>query len=459
VTEHENDRPDDLTEDLTADLGEHLTVGPAAYEAFGAPAAPPPPAPAVAPAPVVSDLFRRRVTMAVTGAFVLGGVLAGSAVAIGLHRSSTGSPTTSVITEGWPGQNGSTQGGSQGGSQGGYGGQGYSFTPPSGGGGSDPFGGQFGSRFGNFGSGGAGATAETASDATAAQSVGLVEITSTLPDGKAAGTGIIWSSDGLVVTNHHVVAGATSVQVTVVSTGKTYSATYVGGDATADVAVIRLDGASGLTPATLSTNAAQDGDTITSVGDAGGNGGSLTASPGTVQGVDQKITVQDDGGGSSTLTGLIEMAAYVVPGDSGGAVFDKSGQVVGMNVAASSGGQTVTGYAIPIATVRSVAQEIIGGQASSQVQLGYHGYLGIGLSPTSTTPIVVQVERGDAAAKAGVVVGDTITTVDGTAVKTVAQLRAAIAKTEPGDTVTLGWRTSGGKSRSATVTLGQAPIG
>ncbi len=299
---------------------------------------------------------------------------------------------------------------------------------------------------------------ESAADATAAQSVGLVEISSTLTNGKGAGTGFILSSAGTVVTNHHVVEGATSLKVTVVSTGKTYTAKYVGGDSTADVAVLKLRNASGLTPVKEASKAAAEGDPVTAVGDAGGDGGALTASTGTVAAIDQHITVRNDDGTTNRLTGLIELNAYVVPGDSGGAVLNAAGSVVGMNVAASTGSRSVTGYAIPVSTVRSVADQILAGKETATIDLGYHGYLGVWLDPSTTAPRVVQVTDGGAAARAGVSVGDTITKLNGRTLTSADQLRNKLAKTAPGERVKVTWKDQSGANRSATVPLGRAPI-
>jgi S1-C subfamily serine protease len=299
---------------------------------------------------------------------------------------------------------------------------------------------------------------ETTSDATAEQSAGIVEITSTLANGTGAGTGLVLDQDGTIVTNHHVVEGATSLEVTDVSTGRTYQARYVGGDAVADVAVIQLEDASGLTPVDLSGDAAQVGDAITSVGDAGGDGGALTAAPGTVSALGQDITVQATDGSSAELTDLIRMDAYVVPGDSGGAVLDGDGEVVGMNVAASSGSRQVTGYAIPIATVSSIVDRIEAGDEGGDVELGYHGYLGVGLATSASTPLVAQVIDGTAAQDAGITAGDTITAVDGTSVRTAQALQEAVAAHDAGDRVTITWTTASGGTQSATVTLGEGPV-
>lgn len=299
---------------------------------------------------------------------------------------------------------------------------------------------------------------EVYADATAEQSVGIVQITSTTANGTGAGTGLVLSADGTVVTNHHVVEGASDIEVTVVSTAQTYSATYVGGDATNDVAVLTLDGASGLTPVTLASTATAAGGEVTAVGDAGGDGGSLTASPGTVTATDQQITVEGDDGTSSTLTGLVEVDAYVVPGDSGGAVLDADDDVVGMNVAASMGTGDVTGYAIPIATVQSVVDQILAGDESGTVSLGQHGYLGVALAADVSGVTVAQVVQGEAAAVAGLAAGDTITSFDGTGVTSAEQLSALVAEHDAGDEVAIAWTSADGAAHTATVTLGLAPV-
>ncbi|WGY00254.1 trypsin-like peptidase domain-containing protein [Nocardioides sp. QY071] len=305
-----------------------------------------------------------------------------------------------------------------------------------------------------------GATGRDTADATDEQSTGVVEISSTLTNGTSAGTGLVLDSDGTIVTNHHVVEGATAIAVTVVTTARTYTARYVGANATTDVAVLQLEDASGLTPVDLSDTAAAVGDEITSVGDAGGDGGSLTASPGTVAALHDDITVESTDGspGGTALTDLIRMDAYVVPGDSGGAVLDADGEVVGMNVAASSGTSDVTGYAIPVATVERVVAQIESGDTGSGVELGYDGYLGVALDPSAGAPLVAEVTHGSAAASAGIAAGDTITRVDGTAVGTTDELRAAISAHAAGDRVTVTWTTATGSNESATVTLGEAPV-
>jgi S1-C subfamily serine protease len=198
------------------------------------------------------------------------------------------------------------------------------------------------------------------------------------------------------------------------------------------------------------------GDQVTAVGDAGGDGGSLTASPGTVTALQQSITAQSEGGGSAQrLTGLIQVDADLMPGDSGGALLNSDGNVVGMNVAASS--DSTTGFAIPMTTVMSVVHAIENGDSSGTVDIGYDAFLGVALANNSGTTISGVVDGGGAAA-AGLRAGDRITAVDGTRVSTASGLRSAIASHSPGDQVRVTWTSSGGQSHTATVTLGRAPI-
>ncbi|HEX4190508.1 MAG TPA: trypsin-like peptidase domain-containing protein [Marmoricola sp.] len=366
-----------------------------------------------------------------------------------------------IVGNGWASLHGSTQA-SYAGGYGGYssGPEGYAYS-------GSPFGGygSFGSGSGSVGSGsGSGqttqATDEATSTATAAQSVGLVEITSVLDFGEAesAGTGMILSSDGTVVTNHHVVAGATSITVTDVATGKTYTARVVGADATDDVAVLKLADATGLTPVAVDEEGTGVGASVTAVGDANGDGGTLTAAAGSVKSLDSTITVQDDDGTSSTLAHEIEIAADIIPGDSGGALYNSDGKVVGMNVAASEGSAEVTGYVIPIARVESVANEILTGETSSEITYGYGAFLGVELSSASTAPLVSAVIDDSAAAKAGITAGDTVTSVGGTKVGTATGLKSAVASHQAGSQIAITWTDQSGATHSAEVTLGRAPV-
>ena len=345
-----------------------------------------------------------------------------------------------------------------------------STTSPNGNGSTSPFGGN-GNRFGNGGLQGgqsigqqAPAGEAPATAATAAQEVGVVTIDTILAyddSERAAGTGMILTSNGYILTNNHVVEGSTSITVTVESTGQKYTATVVGTDTTADVAVLKLTGASGLHSVTFaSAEKVVAGQSVYSVGNAEGTGKLVTA-VGTVGAVNQSLTIGSDASDTSEhLTGLIQLNSDVVSGDSGGPLFDKSGKVIGMVTAASSGSATVTGYAINIAQVLKVADAIESGTSSSEIVLGYPAFAGINIASTPNATDGVPVAStfpGMPAAKAGITAGDTITSVNGVAMSSATQLSAAIQAHKVGDTVTITWVTAAGVSQSAAVTLVAGP--
>lgn len=305
---------------------------------------------------------------------------------------------------------------------------------------------------------GADADAATSTEATADQSRGVVLIETTLTDGAASGTGLVIDASGLVLTNYHVVEGSTSVTGTLATDGTAYDATVVGFDETADVALLQLDGASGLDVVDLD----DDGDpavsdTVTAVGNAEGQG-SLSASTGTVVALGRSITTAattvSDG---EDLTGLIQTDAYVVGGYSGGALLDEEGEVVGITTAASQAGPSES-YAVPIEDALDVAEQIAAGDESADVQVGPAAYLGIGVVDTGAGVRVGQVEAGTAAAGAGVAVGDRVTRVGGATITSLDTLRAALATFEPGDRVVLRWTDTAGTSHRATITLGASPV-
>jgi S1-C subfamily serine protease len=276
---------------------------------------------------------------------------------------------------------------------------------------------------------------------------------------------MVIGASGEVLTNNHVVDGATTISVTIPSTGRTYSATVVGTDKTEDVAVIQLKGASGLKTIPLGDSSkVAPGDSVVALGNAGGVGGAPAVVTGTVRAIDQTITASDMGGANAeTLNGLIETNAPIQPGDSGGPLANSAGQVIGMDTAASSarrfnGGATVS-FAIPINHALSIAQQIETGQASSTIRIGLPGFLGVGVAATSSGngAAVSSVASGTPAAKAGLVPGDTITAVDGTAISDGTGLTTALHPHHPGDRVSLTWVTAAGATRSATVTLASGP--
>jgi S1-C subfamily serine protease len=394
----------------------------------------PPPAP---------EPQRRRPGVRVLGA--LGTVGLAGGVVLGVATASGG--TTSVVGQASPADGGSVATTFRpGGGWGWYGGG----WPGSGG---FPGGDDWGTPSGSPSGTTSGATA------TAAQSVGIVEIDTVLQyrDAQAAGTGMLLTSDGEVLTNNHVVDGATGITVTVASTGRSYPATVVGTDPTDDVAVLQLSNAAGLQTARLSTSPATVGEAVTGVGNAGGTG-TLTAAPGSVTALDQTITASDENGGNSEqLSGLIETDAAIQAGDSGGPLFDTAtGRVIGMDTAASSGG-AAQGYAIPIATAEAIARQIESGVDNSTIHQGYPAFLGVSVQDGTGGATVAGVLSGGPAAQAGIGAGDVITEVGGTAVGSADDLSTALAGYAPGDRARIGWTDASGATHSATVTLATGP--
>lgn len=191
----------------------------------------------------------------------------------------------------------------------------------------------------------------------------LVNINVRLQNARAAGTGIVLSSSGEVLTNNHVISGATSISVTDVGNGRTYPAQVVGRDRGHDIAVLQLQGASGLQTASIGdSSTVAVGDEIAAIGNAGGRGGTPSIAAGTVSALDQTITVRDDTTGSAQqLTGLIHVTAPLQPGYSGGPLVNTAGQVIGVNTAASTGSRSSggDGFAIPINDAIAISKTVL----------------------------------------------------------------------------------------------------
>jgi len=310
----------------------------------------------------------------------------------------------------------------------------------------------------------------------------LVDVVSTdgYQQAASAGTGIVLTSNGEILTNNHVIEGATAIKVTDVGNGRTYTATVVGYDASQDVAVLQLQGASGLTVASLGdSGSVRVGDNVVALGNAGGKGGTPSVAAGTVTALGQSITASDSGSGvSEQLTGLIETNAGIQPGDSGGSLVNAYGQVIGMDTAASSTyqfqSQSSSGeqaYAIPINEAVSIAKQIEAGTTSADVHIGATAFLGIQTQPagspgfgsgfgsgTSGSGVTISgTVSGSPAANAGLTAGDEITSLGGQQVASAEDVAHVLVSYHPGDSISVTWLDQSGQSHTATLTLTSGP--
>jgi putative serine protease PepD len=264
---------------------------------------------------------------------------------------------------------------------------------------------------------------------------------------QAEGTGFVYDDKGDIVTNDHVVNGASSISVKL-NNGQTYKATVVGADITTDIAVIHID-ASGLTPLTLADSSnVQVGDAVVAIGNPFGLDDTVTS--GIVSALNRQITAPDN---TTPIAGAIQTDAAINHGNSGGPLLNMNGEVIGITsqIQSDGGGNEGVGFAIPSNLVRTIVNELI---SSGSAQ---HAQLGVVPSTTSTNGVkVTSVEAGSGAKKAGLQVGDVITELDGTAITSADQLRAIIAVRKPGETVTLTIRRNG-DTKTVKATLGNRP--
>jgi S1-C subfamily serine protease len=282
--------------------------------------------------------------------------------------------------------------------------------------------------------------------------------------GEAAGTGMVLTSSGEILTNNHVIRGATAIRVTVPATSRSYAAKVVGYDVSDDVAVLQLAGASSLeTVAVGNSSTLKPGRRVTAVGNAGGTG-RLRTTTGTVTGVGRTITVSDESGVTARLTGLVETNAGLEPGDSGGPLLDAARKVVGMNTAASVGFdfQRVSssdGYAVPINRAVAIARLIEAGKASATIHVGATAYLGVEVAPGYGTlgALVAGVVPGGPADTAGLAPGDTILSVAGRTISSPEALGALVRTKKPGATVAVTYLDEVGAGHTVRVRLGSGP--
>ena len=289
----------------------------------------------------------------------------------------------------------------------------------------------------------------------------------------AAGTGLIITSSGDVLTNNHVVEGSVSIKVSIQGKSGTYAATVIGVDPADDIAVIHVNGVSGLPTVTIADSSTVTiGDTVYALGNALGLGGSPRVTQGIVTALDQTITASDNGAQAEQLTGMIQSDAEISPGDSGGALVNSAGQVIGIITAGQAQGfrsnSTTIAFAIPSSKAVDIANRILAGQAGNGIYIGPVGYLGVSvqtLDATSAAQLglsissgayVRAVVAGSPAEHAGITAGSVITRVNTAVVDTAASLGDALHKYKPGDQVKITW-ISGSDTHTANVTLISGP--
>jgi S1-C subfamily serine protease len=305
-----------------------------------------------------------------------------------------------------------------------------------------------------------------------------VDVISSLGDqgAMAYGTGVVLTSNGEILTNNHVINGATSIKVRDVGNGRTYAASVVGYSQADDVAVVQLKDASGLRTATIGDSGTVSvGNKVVAIGNADGQDGTPSVATGRVTALNQAITASDEGSGfSEKLTGLIQTNANIQPGDSGGPLTNIHGQVVGLDTAASTGSSwqfssasPTQAYTVPINEALSVARQIEAGTSSSTVHIGATGFLGIEIGASSTVPgaqggssggaQVAGVVSGTAAAQTGLAAGDTITSLAGHKISSSSEIRTVLEHYHPGDKIGISWTDQSGGSHSGSIVLGSGP--
>ncbi len=342
---------------------------------------------------------------------------------------------------------------------------------------------------------------------------GLVDIASTLTynNETAEGTGMILSAGGLVLTNNHVIDRATSVSVSLVTNpAKKYQARVVGYDSADDVALLQLEGASGLTPVKVGNSAQVSlGTPVLALGNAEGQGGARAA-VGIINALDRSIQANDEGSNSTeNLNHMLQTNAPIKQGDSGGALANDAGQVIGMITAANTSASSqfgtsggTLGFAIPINSALSLARQIARGKSSSTVYIGLPGFLGVQvaqsdspnpqqqaadeqagqgagplpggnsqacvtgnqsfsgvsqIAPAGTGALVLGVICGTAAQSGGLGPGDVIISVNGHPVTTPGSLTGITATFHAGTVISVGWEAIGGAKHTSSIRLGSGP--
>jgi len=278
---------------------------------------------------------------------------------------------------------------------------------------------------------------------------------------QGAGTGMIITPDGDVLTNAHVVAGATDIKVTLTTDNSTHDAVLLGSDPTADVAVIKMQGVSNLKTVTLGRSSSMRvGDDVVAIGNALALPGGPTVTHGIVSAVDRTIDAENE-----RLEHLIQTDAAINPGNSGGPLANSAGEVIGMNTAVAGQAQNI-GFAIAVDTVKPIADQLKTGKGATKAT----AFLGVttvtvtsdiqqrfGLS-VSKGALVRDVSPGTGADAAGLQTGDVIVKFGNDNIASSDDLSASVRKHQPGDKVEVTWM-RGSQRMTGTVTLGSRPSG
>ncbi|HZB97579.1 MAG TPA: trypsin-like peptidase domain-containing protein, partial [Candidatus Sulfotelmatobacter sp.] len=292
----------------------------------------------------------------------------------------------------------------------------------------------------------------------------VVDITSSFPEGTGAGTGMVISSNGEVLTNNHVVEGANAIVGQIAGAGALHRIRVIGTDPSSDVALVQLQGVSGLKTVSVGDSSTVSvGDPVVAIGNALGRQGPPAVAQGQVVALDRTVTASDETGLSAeTLSGLIQVNAPIVPGDSGGPLVDSSGKVIGIDTAAAAPRfrfqpSSSMGFAIPINSAMAVASQLRSTRSgSANSQPGQRALLGVEIQDADQPgegALVVGVQSGGPADSAGIRQGDNIISVDGKSIASASDLSAAIRRHHPGDRVQVVWVDTGGSEHTHTVAL------
>jgi len=272
-----------------------------------------------------------------------------------------------------------------------------------------------------------------------------------------AGTGIVLTPDGELLTNAHVVNGATSIKVTIGNDKQSHDATLIGIDRNHDLALVKISGVSNLPTAQLGNSSdLQVGDSVIAIGNALNLQGGMTVTEGIVSALNRSISAGDQNGASSeSLSGLIQTDAAINPGNSGGPLVNSSGQVVGINTATSGDAQNI-GFAIAIDNAKPVIDQLrkggSGSSSSGSNAAAGQAFLGVSVTDGQNGAVVEDVSADTPAGRAGIQQGDEIVSLGDQQVQSAADLTTAMQSHKPGDKVTVTFL-RGGSRQSADVTL------